>query len=92
MTVSILRDAGENIDAAPVTPAAQANQPKPPADLIPVGEVAGMATCSSRHVYRMSDAGKMPKPIKLGSLVRWRRAEILAWIAEGCPPCRKGGR
>ncbi len=41
--------------------------------------------CSTRHVYRLSDAGRMPRPIKLGSLIRWRRAELLQWLEDGCP-------
>ena len=61
------------------------------AAMLSVGDVADMLGCSSRHVYRLSDSGRMPRPIKLGALVRWRRAELEKWIAEGCPPCRKGG-
>ena len=51
--------------------------------------VAEMCTCSTRHVYRMSDAGKMPAPRRLLSLVRWDLDEIDAWIAGGCKPVRK---
>ncbi len=52
-------------------------------------------SCSIRHVYRLADSGRMPRPIKLGSLVRWPRAVIEQWIADGCPNVRsiaKGGR
>jgi predicted DNA-binding transcriptional regulator AlpA len=30
----------------------------------------------------------------MGALIRWPRSVIEAWIAEGCPNCRKakGGR
>ncbi|MBL8854883.1 MAG: helix-turn-helix domain-containing protein [Planctomycetaceae bacterium] len=51
--------------------------------------------CSTRHVYRLVDSGRMPRPIKLGSLIRWPRAVIEQWIADGCPNVRnlsKGGR
>ncbi len=51
--------------------------------------------CSTRHVYRLADSGRMPRPIKLGTLVRWPRAVIEQWIADGCPNVRnasKGGR
>lgn len=41
--------------------------------------------CSVRHVYRMTDSGRMPQPVKVGALVRWRRADLEAWIAAGCP-------
>jgi excisionase family DNA binding protein len=48
--------------------------------------------CSVRHVYRLADAGRMPRPVKLGTLVRWRRAELEAWIDAGCPSQQPGGR
>ena len=50
--------------------------------------------CSSRHVRRLADSARMPRPIKLGSLVRWPRSVIEQWIADGCPNVRnanKGG-
>ena len=61
------------------------------AALLDVRQVAALLTCSTRHVYRLTDAGRMPRPVNLGRLVRWRRAEIEAWIAEGCPPVRRVG-
>ena len=56
--------------------------------MLDVGQVAALLRCSTRHVYRLADAGKMPRPFKLGALVRWRRAALLAWLEAGCPPCR----
>ncbi len=44
--------------------------------------------CSTRHVYRLVDSGRMPRPIKLGSLIRWPRGVIEQWIADGCPSVR----
>ena len=38
--------------------------------LVDVHQLAEMLGCSPRHVYRLSDAGKMPRPVKLGALVR----------------------
>lgn len=40
---------------------------------------------SLRTVWRLAAAGKLPKPVRIGSGKRWRREEILAWIASGCP-------
>ncbi len=62
--------------------------------LLDVKGVARLLHCSTRHVYRLSDAGKMPPPLKLGALVRWSRSAIDEWIAGGCKPIRtvKGGR
>ncbi len=61
------------------------------AELLSVQAVAAMLGCSARHIWRMSDGGKMPRPVKLGALCRWRRASILEWLDAGCPSCRKGG-
>ena len=44
--------------------------------LLNVQAVAETLGCSPRHVYRLSDAGKMPGPVKLGSLVRWSASAI----------------
>ncbi len=71
-------------------------EPRPavPAELLDVRAVAALlGGCSTRHVYRLTDAGRMPRPVKLGALVRWRRAELSDWLSAGCPPVRtaKGG-
>lgn len=64
-----------------------------PAALLDVDQVAALCGCSARHVYRLSDAGRMPAPVKLGALVRWNRSVIESWLDEGCPAVRnlKGG-
>jgi excisionase family DNA binding protein len=70
-------------------------EPLPDSAVFDVGGLATLLRCSTRHVTRMSDSGKLPRPLKLGALVRWRRAEIDAWLAAGCPSVRqpkaKGG-
>ena len=53
--------------------------------LLDVTSVAELLGCSTRHVRRLADAGKMPRPVKLGALVRWNRQVIEDWIKEGCP-------
>ena len=62
------------------------------AKLLDVRAVASLLGCSPRHIYRLSDGGKMPAPIRLGSLVRWSRDAIDEWISAGCPSMRKGPR
>ena len=59
-----------------------------PAALLDVRAVAAMLGCSPRHVRRMADSGAMPRPIHLGRLVRWRKADVDQWLANGCPSCR----
>lgn len=58
-----------------------------PAKLLDVQAVAELLDCSTRHVYRLSDAGRMPAPVKL-ALVRWSQQSIERWIRGGCPTCR----
>lgn len=55
------------------------------AQLIGPGEVAELLGCSTRHVYRLVDMGKLPRPRKLGALVRWPLVEIRKWVEDGCP-------
>lgn len=69
------------------------------ASLLNVKQVAAMLCCSPRHVYRLSDRGAMPRPVKLGDvLVRWSRSTgdpatgIEDWIAGGCKPVRAPGK
>ncbi len=61
-------------------------------ELLSVKDLARLLGCSVRHVFRMSDAGQMPPPVKLGALVRWNRKVVEAWIAEGCPQVRRATR
>lgn len=67
-------------------------QAKSPGRLLTVEAVAAELDVSKRTVYRLSDAGKMPRPVKLGGAVRWDRTAISAWIADGCPQVDRGGK
>jgi len=67
-----------------IPPAASASK------LLDVRAVAEMLGCSTRHVYRLADGGRMPAPVRLGTLVRWSRASIEGWVEAGCPSCRRG--
>lgn len=60
--------------------------------LMSADEVASVLGCSRRHVYRLSDGGYMPSPVKLGALARWRTDEINDWIISGCKPPNRPSR
>ncbi len=62
------------------------------AALLSVQQVARFLNCSVRHLYRLADRGAMPRPVRLGGLVRWRRTEIEQWIALGCPATWTGNQ
>jgi len=67
--------------------------PTPEPELLSEKLTAAKLDCSTRHVRRLADAGKMPRPIRLGGSIKWRRSELDAWIADGCPRVRivRGG-
>jgi len=57
-------------------------------ELLEIKEVAGILRVSPRMVWQMRDGGRIPQPVKVGRLCRWRRSDIEEWIAAGCPACR----
>ena len=62
--------------------------------LYDIGQLSRLGLGSSRHIRRLTDAGRMPAPVRLGALLRWpaRTGNPLTgihdWIAAGCPDCR----
>jgi excisionase family DNA binding protein len=58
--------------------------------LFAVKRVAELLNCSTRHVWRLADSGKMPAPLKLGGLRRWNPATLEEWLNSGCPDLREG--
>lgn len=66
-------------------------------ELLTTAEVAKLISAGERTVWRWSRSGAMPAPLKLNpgrqGAVRFRRADILEWIADGCPRVDgRGGR
>ena len=53
--------------------------------MITARQLAVLLQVSTRQVWRMLSAGRVPTPIRVGGIVRWRMAEVENWIAEGCP-------
>ena len=52
-----------------------------------VGRIESARLCgvSPASWDRLVAAGKTPRPLKLGGRVVWRRTDLEAWIAHGCP-------
>jgi len=61
----------------------------PPRELLSAPQAAEMAGVGKRSWCRFVSSGKAPQPVRLGGAVRWRRAELAKWIADGCPQVRK---
>lgn len=58
----------------------------PSAILIDAAAIGALMGISGRSVRRLNDAGRLPRSIPVGPrMLRWRRAEILAWIDADCP-------
>ena len=53
--------------------------------LLSVKEVAKMLGIGERTVWAWAAEGRVPEPLQLGRLKRWRLEEIKQWIAAGCP-------
>ena len=53
--------------------------------LMTVNEVAKVLRVSTRSIWRLVTHHKLVMPIRIGGSIRWRRSDIEAWIAMGCP-------
>ena len=62
----------------------------PNVTMLDINGVAEMLGCSPRSIYRLIDDGRIPKPVRLRSMIRWPRGQIERWVAEGCPKSRVG--
>ena len=49
-------------------------------------EVAKVVGISLRTARRWDVEGRLPKPIRIGSVVRWNISELEKWIEASCPP------
>jgi predicted DNA-binding transcriptional regulator AlpA len=71
--------------APPVTPI-----PMPTPALLTRQETAQLINVSLVSLKRWNRSGRFgPSPIKLGKCTRFRRDEVLAWVAAGCPARRE---
>ena len=62
------------------------------AELLTTKAAAALLSIGERTLWRYSNAGRAPAPIRVGSAVRYRRRDLFAWIDAGCPDLRGGGR
>lgn len=63
----------------------RAKEPAPEPIFVTAAELAQLMRISTRTLWRLLSARKMPKPIRLGGAVRWRMDVIQDWIDQGCP-------
>lgn len=59
-------------------------------ELLTSRQAAALCGCGERSLWRWSRSGQAPAPVHIGSgpraAVRYRRSDLLAWIASGCQP------
>ena len=60
--------------------------------LIKLGEVVRLTTLSKPSIYRMTAAGKFPKPLRTGEgRIAWRESEVREWLERLEPSGRGDG-
>lgn len=57
-------------------------EPTPPRRLLRRAEVMDRVGLSKSTLYSRISAGTFPKPVTLGSSVRWVESEVEGWISE----------
>ena len=56
----------------------------PDAVMLTIDGVAAMLACSPRTVHRLVDTGRIPRPVRLGGMIRWPREHFERWVSQGC--------
>lgn len=52
--------------------------------LLSARQVAELLNISTRTLWRLKSAGRLPAAIRIGKSIRWRREDLNTWIEEGC--------
>ncbi len=53
--------------------------------MLTVEDMGRLLNCSARSIYRLAEAGRIPRPVRLGGLRRWHRPMVERWLDAGCP-------
>ena len=65
----------------------------PVPELLSVKDVQELLNVSRSFIYTRMERGEFPKPLKIGPrAVRWKRADVLAWIESQHEAKLKGGQ
>ena len=52
--------------------------------LLTAGDVARRLRVSVRQIWKLTSAGRLVPPVRLGRSVRWRESDLTAFIRAGC--------
>ena len=59
--------------------------------LLTKAEATRLLRCSMRHLENLVNAQLMPRPVRIGKSPRFRKSDLLQWIAAGCPAVKPAG-
>ena len=66
--------------------------PDPSPELLTVAQACILLGVGRRTLDRWSRSGISPAPLKIGkglrAAIRYRRTDLMQWIADGCEPCQ----
>ena len=48
-------------------------------------EAAAFCMISESNWYKLNRKGYIPKPVRIGTMYRWRKNDLVDWVAAGCP-------
>ena len=68
-------------DAALGAPGSTAASNAPACELLTAADLCSLLKLDARTLRVLRHEGRVPEPIRLGRSLRWRRAEVEAWIA-----------
>jgi len=60
--------------------------------LLTAREAAALCRMSDSYFYRLNRKGMVPGPVRAGNARRWRRSDLVKWVAAGCPKNENGGK
>ncbi|MCE5303089.1 MAG: helix-turn-helix domain-containing protein [Planctomycetaceae bacterium] len=54
-------------------------------ELLTAKQASQLCSMGERTFWRHAHSGLAPAPVRIGGSTRYRRADLLRWIAAGCP-------
>jgi predicted DNA-binding transcriptional regulator AlpA len=78
---TLAQDARGTEEKASLAPGHHAASNAPACELLTAADLCSLLKLDPRTLRVLRHEGRVPEPIKLGRSLRWRRAEIEAWIA-----------
>lgn len=53
--------------------------------LLTAKEAAAFCMLSESYFYKLHRKGHVPKSLRIGTMHRWRKRDLVDWVAAGCP-------